>query len=172
MFPRIRFGHDVSEARWDAHTQVWTLETSQGSFTADVLVAAVGALSEPSLPRLEGLGRFAGKLFHSARWDHDYDLSNKRVGVIGTGASAIQFIPKIQPTVRNLTVFQRTPPWIVPRNDVAYDDATQTRLRASGLARALTRGSIYLRRELTGSVFLEPRLGKFAEWYALRYLNQ
>ena len=169
--PFIRFGHDVREAAWDAHAQKWRLETSHGAFTANVLVSAVGALSEPKTPQLPGIERFLGRIFHSARWDHDYDLTNKRVGVLGTGASAIQFIPKIQPEVSELVVFQRTPPWILPRNDVAFDAAARERHEASGLARAVTRSAIYLKRELLGTVFFEPRLAALGERLAVRHLE-
>ncbi len=82
-----------------------------------MLILAAGFLSEPSLPAIEGLDRFEGTIFHSARWRHDHDLAGERVAVIGTGASAIQFVPEIQPVVGHLTVFQRTPPWVVPRPD-------------------------------------------------------
>jgi cation diffusion facilitator CzcD-associated flavoprotein CzcO len=99
--PHCRFEHAVKEAHWDDDRQCWRLETSRGRFTADVLVAGQGGLSEPSVPPLPGLERFTGKQMHSARWDHGYDLAGKRVGVIGTGASAIQFIPAIQPSVGN-----------------------------------------------------------------------
>ena len=88
-----------------------------GELTADVLVSGTGALSEPSIPDLPGLADFQGATFHSAQWDHDYDLEGKRVAVIGTGASAIQFVPSIQPEVAKLHLFQRTPPWVLPHND-------------------------------------------------------
>ena len=87
----------------------WEIETTGGHFTADVLISAIGALADPSIPDLPGLDRFEGKVFHSARWDHDHDLSGRRVAVIGTGASAIQFVPEIQPHVGRLHLFQRTP---------------------------------------------------------------
>jgi cation diffusion facilitator CzcD-associated flavoprotein CzcO len=116
---QIRFDHEILDASWDDDAQRWRLETAHGVFTADVLVAAVGALSDPSTPALPGLDRFAGKTFHSARWNHEHDLKGRRVAVIGTGASAIQFIPHIQPKAAALKIFQRTPPWIVPRGDRA-----------------------------------------------------
>ena len=91
-----------------ATRRCWRIETSAGPITADVLVAAQGPLSEPTLPEVPGLEDFEGTAFHSAQWDHDHDLAGERVAVIGTGASAIQFVPEIQPKVGRLHVFQRT----------------------------------------------------------------
>ena len=114
----IRFGTEVTEARWDAGAARWRLRhIARATLTADVLVSAAGPLSAPSLPDIPGLDTFPGEVFHSARWNHDYDLAGKRVAVVGTGASAIQIVPAIQPAVRRLTLFQRTPAWIMPRRD-------------------------------------------------------
>src|SRR5581483_2179975 len=113
----------------------WQLTTSRGPFTADVLVAGVGALSDPAIPALPGIERFQGRAFHSARWDHSYELAGKRVAVIGTGASAIQFVPQIQPKVAQLSLFQRTPPWVLPRGDRAIPERTRRLLRFSRTAR-------------------------------------
>jgi cation diffusion facilitator CzcD-associated flavoprotein CzcO len=118
---RIRFGAEVTAAAYDEDTGRWRIETADGAVShADVLVPAVGQLSRPVWPDLPGAGEFAGPAFHSARWDHDVDLAGKRVAVIGTGASAIQFVPRIQPEVARLTVFQRTAPYVVPKPDRAY----------------------------------------------------
>ncbi|MGH3409097.1 MAG: DUF4873 domain-containing protein, partial [Streptosporangiaceae bacterium] len=111
----IRFGAEVTEARWDTRAARWRLSTSRGALSADVLVSAAGPLSAPALPDVSGLGTFPGEVFHSARWNHDYDLAGQRVAVVGTGASAIQIVPAIQPAVSQLTLFQRTPAWIMPR---------------------------------------------------------
>jgi len=105
----IRFGHEVTEARWDEAARRWEIETSEGAFTADFLINAGGALSEPKDPDLPGLDSFAGTTFHSAQWDHDHEFRGERVAVIGTGASSIQFVPAIQPEVGRLYLFQRTP---------------------------------------------------------------
>ncbi|MGH3998901.1 MAG: flavin-containing monooxygenase, partial [Pseudonocardiaceae bacterium] len=115
--PHIRFHHELLEAAWDHIERRWRIRTSHGELTSDVLITATGALSDPSIPDIPGLDSFQGKIFHSARWDLDYDLRDRRVAVAGTGASAIQFIPRIAPEVASLTIFQRTPPWIIPRND-------------------------------------------------------
>jgi cation diffusion facilitator CzcD-associated flavoprotein CzcO len=114
---RPRYGVEVTAAEWDGGR--WRVTTGTGEvLEADVLVPAVGQLSRPSMPDVPGF--FAGPAFHSARWDHDVDLVGKRVAVIGTGASAVQFVPRIQPQVASLTVFQRSAPYIVPKPDVTY----------------------------------------------------
>ena len=114
----VRFGTEVTAACYDAEGGKWTVELSTGEpVVVDVLVSAVGQLSRPSYPEIQGADSFDGSMFHSAEWDHGVDLTGKRVAVIGTGASAIQFVPEIQPQVQQLTVFQRTPPYIIPRFD-------------------------------------------------------
>ncbi len=114
----LRFGRGVDEARWDDEAQRWVVRTAAGEeYCAPVLVWATGSLSEPSIPDFPGLDDFRGKVFHSARWEHGFDLTGKRVCVVGTGASAIQFVPQIAPVVEHLYLYQRTPPWIVPRRD-------------------------------------------------------
>ena len=115
--PYLRFGHDVLAARWDERTRRWHIETTHGDYTARVLVTGTGYLSEPSIPALPGLETFQGTVFHSSRWNHDHDLSGDRVAVIGTGASAIQLVPEIQPEVSRLDLYQRTPPWVGPKHD-------------------------------------------------------
>lgn len=163
VLPYLRFGHEITDAAWDAAAGRWRLQTSGGTSTADVFIGAMGALSEPSIPKLPGLDRFGGRLFHSARWDHGYDLSGRSVAVIGTGASAIQFVPRIQPKVGRLHLFQRTPPWIVPRNDVAFSARHKWLLGRSPLLQKLLRSSLYVRRELLALAFLHPRLAPLAE---------
>ena len=117
VLPHIRFGHNVTEAVWEPDRQRWRIETSAGTCMAALLISAAGSFSEPKLPELAGLKKFKGKMFHSSRWDHQFEIKRSRIAVIGTGASAIQFVPAIQPQVEQLHVFQRTAPWIVPRHD-------------------------------------------------------
>ena len=117
----IVFGAEVTDAEFDEQRGQWVVRTGDGSlYRADVLVPATGQLSNPAMPDIPGLQRFAGPMFHSARWRHDCELAGKRVGVIGTGASAIQFVPAIQPDVERLTLFQRSAAWVVPKPDVTY----------------------------------------------------
>ncbi|GAB3966789.1 flavin-containing monooxygenase [Streptomyces sparsus] len=115
--PHLRLNCDVEQLTWDTDELRWTVDTSQGTLTADVVVSATGPLSDAKIPDIPGLDGFPGRVFHSARWEHDYDLSGKRVAMIGTGASAIQIVPAIAPTVGRLTLFQRTPAWVMPRVD-------------------------------------------------------
>ena len=119
--PHIRYGAEVTSAAFDEDSATWRVETSDGdTLTADVFVPAVGQLSRPVLPDIPGRDSFAGPAFHSARWDHGADLRGKRVAVIGTGASAIQFVPEIRKHAEHVTVFQRTPPYILAKNDTGY----------------------------------------------------
>src|SRR3954454_21179898 len=115
--PKIRLGTEVLGAQWDEAARRWRIETSTGPVTAQVLISGTGPLVEPKLPTdVPGLARFAGPAMHSARWDHSVDLRGKRVASIGTGASAIQYVPAIAPEVSRLYVIQRTPPWVMPHS--------------------------------------------------------
>src|SRR6201996_8342327 len=119
--PLIRFSQAVANARFDEAGARWQLTTDTGeTYDADAVILATGQLNRPAMPRLPGLDRFAGHSFHSARWDHDYDLSGKRVAVVGTGASAVQFVPEIAEQAKTLTVFQRTGTWFLPRQNRHY----------------------------------------------------
>jgi cation diffusion facilitator CzcD-associated flavoprotein CzcO len=170
VLPFVRFGHAIQAARWDAGERRWLLETSRGRFTADVLIAGMGALHEPVVPSLPGAERFAGRAFHSARWDRDCDLTGKRVAVIGTGASAIQIVPKIQAQVAKLSLFQRTPPWVIPRRDRTFGPVEQRMFEALPLTQKLLRTGIYLRHEAVFVAFRNPKLMRLAERFALAYL--
>ncbi|MDQ3739492.1 MAG: NAD(P)/FAD-dependent oxidoreductase, partial [Actinomycetota bacterium] len=125
VLDRIRTGTEVQQARWDAERSRWTLETSAGTHEADVLVTACGQLSVPSIPPIPGLDAFEGPAFHSAQWDHSVALDGRRVAVIGTGCSAIQIVPAIQPRVAHVDVYQRSPGWTFPKMDFAYKERTK-----------------------------------------------
>ena len=114
--PKIRLNTEVLEASWNDDTRRWQIDTSNGQFTAKVLISGTGPLVEPKIPDFPGLETFAGPVMHSARWDHDVDLRGLRIASIGTGASAIQYVPKVAPDAEQLYVFQRTPPWIMPHS--------------------------------------------------------
>ena len=117
----VHTGQQVTAVRYDAGTRTWSVSTAAGAtYEADVVISALGQLSNPVVPALPGADSFAGPAFHSARWDHDLDLDGKRVAVVGTGASAIQFVPGIVDRVGSLTVFQRHAPYVVPKPDVEY----------------------------------------------------
>ncbi|HLL76330.1 MAG TPA: NAD(P)/FAD-dependent oxidoreductase [Pyrinomonadaceae bacterium] len=172
LLPHIRFRHEVAEAAWDEPSRRWRIETSGGRYTAAALVLASGALSEPSLPDLPGLTTFRGKVFHSARWDHEYDLAGRRVAVVGTGASAIQFVPEIQPRVGKLDIYQRTPPWILPRRDRALGHAKRKFYRRFPAAQRAVRASVYLFRELFLLGFRHLWLARKIETVARRHLER
>ncbi|HVX20511.1 MAG TPA: NAD(P)/FAD-dependent oxidoreductase [Acidimicrobiales bacterium] len=145
----FRFGQDVVEAAYDEAAQRWWVRTATGTvLSARVLVWATGPLSEPLVPDLPGLDGFTGRLFHTAAWDHDYDLAGKRVAVVGTGASAVQLVPEIQPEVAELVVYQRSAPWVVPRNDRPIGRRRRRLYRAFPPARLAARAWAYLRLEL------------------------
>lgn len=169
---QIRFGTELTGADWDPTEQRWSLHTSAGPLSADVLILAAGFLSEPALPAIEGLDRFEGTVFHSARWRHDHDLTGERVAVIGTGASAIQFVPEIQPRVAHLSVFQRTPPWVMPRPDRPFKGWERWLMRHSRLATRLGRARVYWSRELLVLMFARyPRLTRTAAAGARAHLE-
>jgi cation diffusion facilitator CzcD-associated flavoprotein CzcO len=143
----IRFGHDLTAATWDEERQQWSVETSRGAWTAQVVVDATGPLSQPQVPAIRGLRRFEGKMFHSAHWDHDHDLTGERVAVIGTGASAIQFVPRIADEVGQMHVFQRTAPWIMPHTDRPTTRLERRLYKALPLAQKAVRTGVYWSRE-------------------------
>ena len=103
---KIEFNNELVSAKWDQAQGIWNLETSKGLYKAKTVMFTTGPITEPSMPKVKGIETFKGEMFHSARWNHDYDLKGKRVAVIGTGASAIQFIPQVQPLASELFVFQ------------------------------------------------------------------
>jgi cation diffusion facilitator CzcD-associated flavoprotein CzcO len=145
---RTMFGCELREAQWDAARAVWSVSTSRGDLTADVLVAATGALSTPTYPKVPGLEMFRGKTFHSAEWDHDHDLTGERVAVIGTGASAIQFVPAIVDRVAHLTLFQRTASWVMPKHDPAIARSVRSLYRRFPFTQKLMRGAVYGQKEI------------------------
>ncbi len=158
---RIRFGHDVERAAWDDDAKCWRIETPVGSLTADVVVCGNGFLAEPALPAIPGIDSFAGTAFHSARWHHDHDLTGERVAVIGTGASAVQFVPEIQPRVGHLALFQRTPPWVLPHGNRTIRDAERRLFRALPQWQRAIRGLVYGSREVLATALI--RNGKALE---------
>ncbi|MET7768837.1 NAD(P)/FAD-dependent oxidoreductase [Nocardia sp. NPDC005366] len=154
----IRFGADLEEARWRESENRWQLRTGRGELTADILISAVGPFSEAQIPALPGRDTFAGTQFHSLHWDHGHDLTGERVAVIGTGASAVQFIPEIQPVVGSLTVFQRSAPWIVSRLDRTTTGVERAALRRIPLLGKAIRGAFYAGIEGFGLVgFVDKR---------------
>ena len=171
--PHIRFQHEMLDATWDHLRRRWQVRTSRGELSCAVLVSATGALSDPSIPDLPGLASFQGTVFHSARWGHGHDLRGRRVAVIGTAASAIQFVPQIQPTVASLTIFQRTPSWILPRSDRDISALERRLYRTVPGLQRLVRAWVYGSREATVPGFVRhPRLMKADELIARAHLRR
>ncbi|MGX6602956.1 flavin-containing monooxygenase, partial [Micromonosporaceae bacterium Da 78-11] len=146
--PHLRTGEELRSATWREDAGRWEIETGSAAYVAEILIGGLGPLHEPLTPQLPGLSRFQGKTMHSARWDHDYDLTGKRVASIGTGASAIQYVPEIQPQVDRLVVFQRTAPWIMPHGNRPISDRERALYRRVPLAQRAVRGAVYSAREL------------------------
>jgi cation diffusion facilitator CzcD-associated flavoprotein CzcO len=159
----VRFGQEVERAAFDDESGRWRVRVAGGEeLEADVLITACGQLQRASIPAIEGLDRFRGPMFHSAHWDHSVDFEGRRVAVIGTGASAIQFVPALAPEVRQMTVFQRTPPWVMPKSDGPYSERTKRLYeRVPGLQRAL-RHAWWLGMESLVPLFTQrpPRLAR------------
>jgi cation diffusion facilitator CzcD-associated flavoprotein CzcO len=199
--PRIQFDTQVVGAVYDDAACLWTVRLARTvdvrrfmeakgvapgaqppltdpelpvarTIRARVVVSAMGGLSTPAYPDLKGLERFQGRTFHSQQWDHAYELRGKRVAVVGTGASAIQFVPQIQPAVAHLDVYQRTPPWILPKGDRAIPSLLRRLYGASPLARKARRASIYAMLESRAiALAYGPRLVRVAEMVARRFLR-
>jgi cation diffusion facilitator CzcD-associated flavoprotein CzcO len=172
VIERVRFDCELESAEWDGERSCWHLNTSQGPITADVLVCGQGPLSEPKLPEIPGIERFEGSMFHSAQWNHDHDLRGERVAVVGTGASAIQLVPKIQPEVARLHIYQRTPPWVVPHPNRPMRPFERALYRRLPLAQLAMRGAIYWARESFVLQFRNRRMRKLATKLAMRQLRQ
>lgn len=171
--PRIHTGQEVRELRWDDAAGLWQATTRAGSrWRARFVVTACGQLSRPLIPRIAGQDSFAGPQFHSATWRHDVDLAGKHIAVIGTGASAIQFIPQIARNAARVTVFQRTPPYVIPKKDRPYADWEKRLFARVPGARLATRAWLYLSHEWRALAFTRyPGLLKVAQWDALRRLR-
>ncbi|RZF49874.1 NAD(P)/FAD-dependent oxidoreductase [Acinetobacter halotolerans] len=123
---KIEFGTELTNAAWDNQRNLWVIDTNKGQYLSRTVVFATGPITEAQIPKLDGLETFKGEMFHSAKWNHDYDLTGKRIAVIGTGASAIQFVPQIQPLAKELYVYQRTAPWVVPKPDTDLGEVSKS----------------------------------------------
>jgi cation diffusion facilitator CzcD-associated flavoprotein CzcO len=160
----LRFGHEVTDARWNGAAKRWHVETTKGNFDARYLIAGLGFLVEPSQPDIPGIETFAGTIMHSARWDHSWRAAGRRVAVVGTGASAIQVVPSIQPQVEHLTVFQRTAAFVVPHNNHPLKPRTKALYKIFPWLQWLPRVSVYWMREVLAIGFTKnPKILKRAE---------
>lgn len=170
---RLITGCALVEARWDDDRCRWQVTTEKGECTARVLVAATGTLSTPKLPAVQGLDTFQGEAFHSATWDHDVQLAGKRVAVVGTGASAIQFVPEIAPIADRTVVFQRTPAWVVPRADRTRGPLERALYRRAPWTLKAQRGAIYAYREMYVEMMARrPKLLGAAHLVATAFLRR
>jgi cation diffusion facilitator CzcD-associated flavoprotein CzcO len=163
VLDRIRTSTEVQRARWDGERAKWLLDTSAGPHEADLLVTACGQLSVPSVPALPGLDSFAGPTFHTARWRHDVDLAGKRVAVMGTGCSAIQVVPAIQPIVAHVDVYQRSPGWTIPKGDFEYPRRVQQLFARVPAIQRLDRAAVFAFMEVGAAAMTKHRwlLGPF-----------
>jgi cation diffusion facilitator CzcD-associated flavoprotein CzcO len=148
VLDRINTNTEVEAASWDEERGKWLLRTSAGDHEADVLVTACGQLSVPSVPPLPGLDSFEGPAFHTAQWRHDVELAGKRVAVVGTGCSAIQTVPAIQPLVAHVDVYQRSPGWTFPKMDFAYRERTKKLFERVPALQRLDRAAVFAFMEL------------------------
>ncbi|HVS28784.1 MAG TPA: NAD(P)/FAD-dependent oxidoreductase, partial [Solirubrobacteraceae bacterium] len=173
VLDRIRTSTEVQRARWDDGRSKWALETSAGAHEADVLITACGQLSVPSVPPIPGVESFEGPAFHTAQWRHDVELAGKRVALVGTGCSAIQTGPAIQPIVERLDVYQRSPGWTFPKMDFAYSERAQRLFERFPVLQRLDRAAIFAFMEI-GAAGMTSRpwlLGPFRA-VARRQINQ
>jgi cation diffusion facilitator CzcD-associated flavoprotein CzcO len=171
--PRLYFNAAVTSATWQQDDARWQLSSTRGELTADILIAAGGPLSEPSMPDIPGLADFPGAVFHSARWDHETDLTGRRIAVIGTGASAIQLVPQLQKKASRLVLFQRTPAWVMPRRDRKISAAEKWLYAHIPPTQRLARLGIYASREATVGGFVKrPVLLKAAQRIARAHLGR
>jgi cation diffusion facilitator CzcD-associated flavoprotein CzcO len=171
---KIRFGTEVTGARWDDEAQRWEVEIDgRPALSARFVAGGFGGLSRPAYPDIAGLEEFAGALFHSAQWNHEVPLAGKRVGVIGTGASAIQLIPQIAKTGAQVTVFQRTPPWVVPKLDRKISRLEQQLYAKFPIAQKALRALIFAITESVGvAITRYPGMLKIGETWAKRHMRK
>jgi cyclohexanone monooxygenase len=172
VLPRIRFGVEVLSADWSEPLQRWDLHTDAGVIAARVVISGAGPLHEPRIPDLPGLHRFQGTVFHSSAWNHEHDLRGKRVAVVGTGASAIQFVPEIQPRLERLHLFQRTAPWVLPKLDRSISKPEKTLFRSLPAAQRAWRALLYGAFELVQVLQRHPRLMRRVQQLGRRHLRR
>jgi cation diffusion facilitator CzcD-associated flavoprotein CzcO len=173
LMPHMRFRHDVQWVRWDDELRLWHIATSRGALTARVVVGAAGTFTEPRVPNIRGRETFGGHAFHSGQWDHSVALAGKRVAVVGTGASAIQIVPSIQPDVERLYVFQRTPPWVMPHTDRPITSVERWLFERLPVLQRIPRAFAYLLRECASPAFTRhTRLLAPLEWHARRHMRR
>jgi len=171
----LRLGTAIVQARFDEERGVWELLTSTDErFEARAVIAATGGLVDPAPPDIKGIESFRGEIFHTARWNHDYDLTGRKVAVIGTGASAVQVVPAIAPEVARLSVFQRTAAWVMPKRDIRFSERFKERFRRHPRLLRAFRRFLFATSELFGGPAIipnAPRFKRIFERMSLRHLE-
>lgn len=178
--PHLRFGTTVTALRWDEEAGAWDLDVNGGAAGGgeterfDIVVSATGQLSRPRWPDIDGLDTFDGPVFHSAEWDHSVDLAGKRVASIGNGASAVQYVPQVAKEAAQVTIFQRTPNWIVPKNDRDYAEWEKALIRRSRAARNLRRFLLWFQSDMIGFELMKKKslLRKPASQLSIKNLRE
>jgi cation diffusion facilitator CzcD-associated flavoprotein CzcO len=171
ILEHIRFNTAVRSLHWSDEHGEWVVGTVHGEYRGRYVFVGMGALSDPKIPALEGMDDFKGLIFHSAQWREDLNLEGKAVCVVGTGASAIQFIPRIQPVVSALYLFQRTAPWVVKRGDFAITQKARERFRRFPWVQQWARLSIYVQREWLAFGFRHPIVMRVVQMQAVRHMH-
>jgi cation diffusion facilitator CzcD-associated flavoprotein CzcO len=173
LIPNTLFNTKVTKAEWNEDLNAWKIQTNQGdTFYGKTFFLASGGLSQISMPEIKGKESFKGNLFHSARWDHSVSLSGKKVGIIGAAASAIQIVPAIAPLVKNLTIFQRTPSWIIPKGDHPYSELEKAIFKNFPILQGLSRELIYWQLEWRAMAFVHtPEIMNLYQEFVKRYIQ-
>lgn len=171
IMPHIKLNTAIDSLHWNSDATRWEAHTSQGDFSAQFAISCTGYLHLPKIPKFEGIDTFQGIAFHSSNWRHDIDFKGKNVAVIGTGASAIQFVPKLQKEVKQLYLFQRSAPWVLPKpNRKTYD--LERRFFALPFSLNSWRKAMFSGLEILGTAFRKPVLLKPIEAFARAYLKR
>lgn len=170
--PHLKFAHEVLSTRYDQKYQCWKTELRHGvTFESQFIVLASGPLHVPQIPKIKGIENFKGEVFHSSQWHHHYDLKNKNVASIGTGGSAIQYLPEIAPLVKQLYVFQRTAAWVIPRDERKYLAFDQHLFKWSNSYRKLHRARLYWSNESRVVPIVKPQLMKIGQKLAEAFIR-
>jgi cation diffusion facilitator CzcD-associated flavoprotein CzcO len=166
-------GTRVRDCRWDDVVRRWSVVSEDGRrWESDALVIATGQLNQPQVPRIEGVEAFAGHTFHSARWDHSYDLRGKRVAVVGTGASAVQFVPEVAEQAGRVVIFQRTGNWFLPRKNRPYPALVKAAIEHVPGLQAYRREFVYNYGESLTAAIRHPRgWGRVVRWRSARFMR-
>lgn len=170
--PKIHFNREVQAAHFDENSGLWNIHCKGGQqYQARHLIMGTGPLHVPAIPKIKGLENFRGKVMHSAQWDHTYNLAGKRIASIGTGGSAIQYVPEIAPLAARLDVYQRTPAWVLPRNERAYTRLEKAIFKYVPPVRLMYRGFIYLNNEMRVLPMRNPAIARVVELFARLHIR-